>query len=249
ETWAFAALGLLELSEGAHERAVEYLRPVWDAFSRAEARDPGGLWWQGDLLEALVATGARADAERLVRELDDQVQATGRVWGEAIAARGRGLLALAPARRDEELTHSAALLDDIGAPFERARSLLLLGEGRVQRGDEREATAQLEDALDSFQRLGAAPWVARAEAALGAERDAPVASVALLLTSAELRVAMAVAKGCTNREAGEELFLSTRTVDAHLRAIYRKLDIRTRTELALMLASMEPPESTATSAG
>src|SRR5262249_22256646 len=198
ETWAFAALGLLELSEGAHQRAVDYLRPVWDAFSRAEARDPGGLWWQGDLLEALVATGARADAERLVRELDDQVQTTGRVWGDAIAARGRGLLALTAARRDEELAQSGALLDDIGAPFERARSLLLLGEGRVQRGDERAATALLEDALDAFQRLGAAPWVARTEAALGAERDAPVASVAALLTSADLPAALPVANASPN---------------------------------------------------
>ena len=57
------------------------------------------------------------------------------------------------------------------------------------------------------------------------------------LTSAELRVALAIAKGLTNREAGEQLYLSTRTVDAHLRAIYRKLDIRSRTELALLVAN------------
>ena len=59
------------------------------------------------------------------------------------------------------------------------------------------------------------------------------------LTSAELRVALAIAKGLTNREAGEQLYLSTRTVDAHLRAIYRKLDIRSRTELALLVASAD----------
>ena len=217
-------------------RALEHLSVVWSDFQQAECRDPGPLWWQGDLVEALVATGARDDAERLVRELDAQVQATGRVWGEAIVARGRGLLA---ATGDDEFARSAALLETLGAPFERARTLLLHGEARLRSGDRAGATPLLDDALDTFQRLGAAPWVARAHAALGSENDDPVATVVSQLTSAELRVALAIAKGLTNREAGEQLYLSTRTVDAHLRAIYRKLDIRSRTELALLVASAD----------
>ena len=64
-------------------------------------------------------------------------------------------------------------------------------------------------------------------------------TIAAKLTSAELRVVLAVAKGCTNRDAGEQLYLSTRTVDAHLRAIYRKLDIRSRTELVLLVANAD----------
>ena len=66
-----------------------------------------------------------------------------------------------------------------------------------------------------------------------------ISTVVSQLTSAELRVALAVAKGCTNREAGEQLYLSTRTVDAHLRSIYRKLDLHTRTELVLLVANSD----------
>ena len=159
EAWSASALGLLELGQGDTRRALEHLSVVWSDFQQAECRDPGPLWWQGDLVEALVATGARDDAERLVRELDAQVQTTGRVWGEAIAARGRGLLA---ATGDDEFARSAALLETLGAPFERARTLLLHGEARLRSGDRAGATPLLDDAVDTFQRLGAAPWVARA---------------------------------------------------------------------------------------
>ena len=77
--WGRSALGLLELGCGAPPRAVEHLSAIWTDFQRAECRDPGPLWWQGDLVEALIATGARDDAERLVREIDAQSVATGRV--------------------------------------------------------------------------------------------------------------------------------------------------------------------------
>ena len=65
EAWSASALGLLELGQGDARRALEHLRVVWSDFQEAECRDPGPLWWQGDLVEALVATGARTDAERL----------------------------------------------------------------------------------------------------------------------------------------------------------------------------------------
>ncbi|MGZ4704748.1 MAG: helix-turn-helix domain-containing protein, partial [Acidimicrobiales bacterium] len=67
------------------------------------------------------------------------------------------------------------------------------------------------------------------------EGGAPDASVAL--TRQERRVAAVVGTGATNREAADELFLSPRTIDFHLRNIYRKLDIRSRTELAVHVAA------------
>ena len=77
EAWSASALGLLELGRGDARGALEHLSVVWSDFQQAECRDPGPLWWQGDLVEALVATGARDDAERLVRELDAQVAGDG----------------------------------------------------------------------------------------------------------------------------------------------------------------------------
>ena len=112
EAWSASALGLLELGRGDTRRALEHLSVVWSDFQEAECRDPGPLWWQGDLVEALVATGAHDDAERLVRELDAQVQATGRVWGEAIVAHAVVVSSQRPATTSSP--RSAELLETLG---------------------------------------------------------------------------------------------------------------------------------------
>jgi DNA-binding NarL/FixJ family response regulator len=65
----------------------------------------------------------------------------------------------------------------------------------------------------------------------------PNAEVVAALTKAERRVAEAVAAGRTNREVADHLFVSVKTVDFHLQAIYRKLGVRSRTELAVLMAS------------
>jgi DNA-binding NarL/FixJ family response regulator len=100
----------------------------------------------------------------------------------------------------------------------------------------------LRSAIERFERLAAAPWAERANTELRAsgETVAPGGVIATNeLTPQELQVALAVAKGATNREAGAALFLSPKTVEAHLGRIYRKLDIRSRTELAALLAREE----------
>jgi DNA-binding NarL/FixJ family response regulator len=92
-------------------------------------------------------------------------------------------------------------------------------------------------ALALFQSLGAATWAAQV-----AER--PATSNSLLvdqLTQSELRVAMAVARGLTNRQAAVELYLSTKTVDFYLQSIYRKLGVRTRTEMSHRLLGQLTP--------
>ena len=93
---------------------------------------------------------------------------------------------------------------------------------------------QLRDALESFRRLGAAPWVAKAERELdasGERRERRTADVRELLTPQELQIALRVSEGSTTKEAAAALFISPRTVDAHLNRIYRKLGIRSRAEL------------------
>jgi DNA-binding CsgD family transcriptional regulator len=134
-------------------------------------------------------------------------------------------------------------------PFERARTELCLGE-RLRRARRRvDARGHLRSALETFESLGAVPWMDRARAELHAtgetvrRREGPALRE---LTPQELQVALLVGKGATNREAGAALFLSPKTVEAHLGRIYRKLGVRSRTELAALVASDETLAGAAT---
>jgi len=228
--WGRHAVALAGLAAARPDDALSPLAWIADVAERGGARDPGILWWHGDALEALLATGDRAGARRLVDRLDAQARVLpGRVWPRAIALRGRGLLDADPAPLEE----SARLLAI--APFEAARSLLSLAE--VLGGAGGEGTDAATAATATFERLGAQPWTQRARALSGGADAATPVPASALLTPGELRVALAVAEGETNREVAERLALSPRTVDAHLQSIYRKLRVRTRTQLALRIAA------------
>jgi DNA-binding NarL/FixJ family response regulator len=104
----------------------------------------------------------------------------------------------------------------------------------------------LRAALATFERLNAEPWAQRARRELAASgehvrarRDVPTRE----LTPQELQVALAVADGATNREAAAALFVSPKTVEAQLTSIYRKLNLRSRTQLARAM-HMESTAST-----
>lgn len=103
-----------------------------------------------------------------------------------------------------------------------------------RRGRRVDAREHLYAALEVFDRLDAVPWAQRAEAELratgqsiGRREDSQTR-----LTAQELRTAMYVADGLTNRETAERLFVSVKTVEFHLGAVFRKLGVRSRTELA-----------------
>jgi DNA-binding CsgD family transcriptional regulator len=137
-----------------------------------------------------------------------------------------------------------ALHASLPMPFERARTLLVLGE-RLRRARQRaEARAPLQEALDAFERLGARPWAERARTELratGQPSGRRSEAAAEQLTPHELQIALLVAQGMTNREAAAALFLSPKTIEYHLGQIYRKLDVRGRAQLARLMA-MELPE-------
>jgi DNA-binding NarL/FixJ family response regulator len=126
-------------------------------------------------------------------------------------------------------------------PFEQARTMLC--EGEALRRARRPAAARepLRHALTLFSGLGTRPWAARARtelAATGVRADAQnAASTSALdtLSPQELQVARAVGRGLNNVEAAAALFVSRKTVEAHLTRAYRKLGVRSRTELACLL--------------
>jgi DNA-binding CsgD family transcriptional regulator len=142
---------------------------------------------------------------------------------------------LADADFDRWFVEALRCYEALPSEFDVARAELAWGE-RLRRERRRtDARAHLTAALAGFQRLGARPWAQRAGAELaaakgGRERTAEPAPERL--TPKEREVADLVAGGATNREVAAALFLSPRTVEHHLRQVYRKLGVRSRTELA-----------------
>lgn len=108
-----------------------------------------------------------------------------------------------------------------------------------------DAREQLRGALDAFERLGAAPWQNKARRELDATGERrqrrPPADIAELLTPQELQVALRVSEGATTKEAAAALFISPRTVDAHLNRIYRKLGVRSRAQLTRIVLERHSP--------
>ena len=230
---ARAALGFAELTAGRADAALAWLDAAADT-TRAGGYEPATTLMAGDHVEALLRAGRREDAERETAVLADAAARTGGAWATAVAARCRAML-------DDD----APPPPPVAMPFEQARADLVVGE-RLRRARRRaEARPPLEAALAAFERLGAEPWAARAAGELratGGEHAAatPPAPVAEL-TPHELQVALLVADGLTNREVAAALFLSPKTIEHHVGAIMRKLDLRSRTQLATLLGGEREP--------
>ncbi|WP_030434697.1 helix-turn-helix domain-containing protein [Actinoplanes subtropicus] len=233
-----ATEGLMELSLGNAEAAYASLEHA----ARQAVTHGNGLArmpWLGDYVEAAVRTGRLEEARRLVARVSPR---GGSPPLTGVLARCAGLLAESSG---ESLLREATLVRE---PFEAARAELLLGESLAARGLPGEAAGPLTRAGDMFDRLAAYPWNLRARRTLDTparpptrpiRADAPQRWCAAGLTEKEMQVAALVARGATNREVAEKLFLSHKTIEFHLRGIFRKLGIRTRTELALMLGLAE----------
>jgi DNA-binding CsgD family transcriptional regulator len=233
-----AQVGVLELGLGRLVEAAAELEACAQRLDALELR-MNELVPGPDLVEALARLNRLADA----RSALDHVRrgAHPRTWAP-IAARCRGLVA----DDDEFEQHFAEALElhpDDEDVFGKARTRLCFGE-RLRRARRRvEAREQLRAALETFERLGASVWAERARSELRASgetaRKRDPSSVSAL-TPQELQVARFVADGLSNKEVAAQLFLSPRTVDAHLRSVFAKLEITSRTQLArLRLAADE----------
>ena len=158
-------------------------------------------------------------------------------WAIATGLRCRGLIAAADGELDAALAaleEAIAVHEQVPQPFERARTLLALGATQRRAKQRAEARASLEAALAMFEELGAPLWGQRARAEiarLGGRR----AQDRDELTETERRIAELAAGGRSNREIAGELFVSERTVESNLTRAYRKLGVRSRTELARRL--------------
>ncbi len=241
EVYARSVSGLLELSLGHPDRAVLELGPLSRLSERWQLAQPDVVQWGSDFVEALARGGETAPAQAALDSFERQARESESRWGIGEAARCRGLLAGADGFEECFADALGSLPDDI-AIFERARTLLCLGERRRRSRRLGPARDALSLALAGFEQLGAQPWVLRTRrelhasgARLGPSPEQPVQR----LTPQELQVAIVAATGATNREIAASLFLSPKTVDFHLGKVYRKLEVHSRSQLAVYITSRE----------
>jgi DNA-binding CsgD family transcriptional regulator len=231
--WAKRALGLLELTLGRPSEATDQLLPLTIP-DRPESNSIVGLAVTPDLVEAAARSGRLGD-------LDDQLDRYAE-WAERAPAAPRlSLLARCRALVDdgnEREQFTTALAHAATLPlFQQARTELLYGEWLRRGREAREARDHLRRAAEVFQQLGTPPWAQRAEAELRAtgetarRRDPSTLDD---LTPQELQIAGLVASGMTNRQIAAQLYLSPRTIEYHLRKIFTKLRLASRTELVRM---------------
>ncbi len=237
---ADAALGMLELGLGNDPAALAALDRAHDV--AAVVRHPGYIQYAADRVETLVRLGHQQRAREALDDLEERATSSGSQWAAHAALRCRLLLA--------PVADLAALLDEAAAlpasPFEAARTMLAGGERLRRAGNRLDARVRLNAALETFENTGARPWAERARIELrasGARLRKTQPSARDELTPQELQVALVVAEGVTNREAAARLFLSPKTIEVHLSRAFRKLGVRTRTELARQLSFAQPPAS------
>ena len=230
-----SVLGFLELSSGNPSEAHRYLSRAVELKDAMGVREPAYFRIVSDEVEALVALGRLDEAEALLGPFEDAGRGLDRAWAMATGARcralvfaARGDLEGASAAADEALRQHVRL----PLPFERGRTLLVSGAVQRRAKRRREARDTLTEALEVFDGLGASSWADKARAELARIGGRAPAPSSLALTPTEGRVAALVAAGGTNREVADALFISVHTVEANLKRIYRKLGIRSRTELA-----------------
>jgi DNA-binding CsgD family transcriptional regulator len=234
EDYASSVLGLLELGRGHLDQALGHLRECPRLYERHGTGLLGVVQWAGDLLEAQVRGDEADGARHTLALVEANAQRTNVRWEQAMAARGRGMLA-PDASFETEFARALEIHGD-DAHFERARTLLALGMRRRRARRRAAARDALHEALGYFDSAGAEPWAEQARIELRATGEAPAARHAAdgslrALTPQELQVSLTVAGGATNREAAAALFLSTKTVEFHLSNTYRKLGLRSRAEL------------------
>lgn len=229
--------GLLALTTHDYQSAFTELSQM--------TRDRGARRWAiADLTEAAVASHHAEKVGRIVDEIASEAAILGSAHIDMLVQRSRALLA---GSGDAAAHHFQAALHDrdaaAQAPLEFARTQLTYGEWLRRQRRIIDARTQLSSALATFESLGAYPWAQRTRAELraaGVQLPGQVTSVADLetkLTAQELQIAQLAAIGLSNRQIADQIYLSHRTVAAHLYKLFPKLGVTSRNQLRDALAA------------
>lgn len=231
---ARAALGVLELAEDRATAAADELGVARELMGELELGHPSTLLALVDEVEAAAGADRREQAEEAFAAIHRPGDTP---WSEPLVRRAGALLLASRGRLEEaeaELDAALALEPPTFFPLQHGRTLLLLGIVRRRARKLKAASESLTAALGTFEEIGAALWAERARAEL--QRIGGRTRSAGELTPSEQRVAALVAEGRSNKEVAAALVVSVHTVEAALTSIYRKLDVRSRTEMAHKLA-------------
>lgn len=233
-----SVLGFLAMTRGDVALArAEYLRAhqLLDREIPDQPAMPPLRWY---LVDALIDTAEVADLAEAERRIVGLDALPDNPLAAAVAASGRGRIAALRGDRDAAdaaFDEALAAHERLGWPFERAVTQYRKGCALRDQRRRRLARAALDDAAEVFGALGALTWAARAREALaGISGRAPSAPEAL--TRTEQEVARLAARGLTNQQIADRLFVSPKTVATHLGHVYGKLKVRSRTELATLMS-------------
>jgi DNA-binding CsgD family transcriptional regulator/tetratricopeptide (TPR) repeat protein len=236
-----AARGLAALGAGQYDEAFTQLRRVFETRD-VSYHEHFRTFLVAELAEAAVHGGQRDAARAHMDELSAR-------WNRTRSPiLGAGLLVARPllAPDDEAEKYFQDALEDglVDWPLHRGRVHLEYGVWLRRQRRSGEAREPLRVAHETFSGLGATPWADRAARELRAAGDVPGERPPAAwqnLTFQELQIANLAAEGLTNRQIGERLFLSHRTVGSHLYHIYPKLGIASRGHLRAALSELRGP--------
>jgi len=234
-TWALA---LSDLGAGRWADATIRLEAVASPRS-GQSHPVVAALASSDLVEAATWAGRPEVAAAALARFEEFAGPAAVPWARALVARCRALVSNDDATNLYE--EAIAWHADSTRRFDEARTRLLYGEHLRRDKRRTEARDQLRAALAAFERMSATPWEERASAELRATgvavRKRQQADGLAQLTPQQSQIARLVAEGASNKVVAAQLFLSTRTVDYHLRNVFVKLGITSRAELARILVS------------
>ncbi|BBH70528.1 transcriptional regulator [Actinoplanes sp. OR16] len=232
------ALGQAELRSGDTRAGVATLRRLRDLEAETGSADPMIVRWHADLAAGLAALGEHGVAQETLmkaRLVAGRLGAVPALTG--YLDRAAAIVESESGRPDDAVqlsTAAANLFERLRQPVEQAHALLVAGGAERRRRRYAAARVAIGAALALFMAADARPWAEETERAL-IRTETPDQG----LTSTELRIAAMVRDGASNREIAARLYLSVKTVEATLTRVYRKLGVRSRTQLLSRLAVSE----------
>jgi DNA-binding CsgD family transcriptional regulator len=239
DAWARRALGVAALADGNYLLAFTQLRGLFSE-NDTPLHNYASYLGVADLAAAAVHADRRMEGRDVIERALSHLHGMASPRLEQLIARARGILA-DPAK--SEAYFGPALSDPAGDqwPFERAQLRLDHAEWLRRRRRINDAKPVLTQALETFRRLRARSWAQRAEAELracGVAVAAPHGARDALseLTPQQRQIVRLASDGLTNRQIGDRLFLSPRTVSTHLYRSYPKLGVAGRNQLRDLIA-------------
>jgi len=236
EGMATSVLGSVALFAGDLPEADRQFTRTDDIEALLHNREPATNRFHADHAEAVIGLGDLARAEVLVQRMEARAAALPRPWINAVSARSRGLLNAAAGNVDAALAayqRALAAHETLDMPVELGRTLLALGRLHRRRNERQRAHECLTRAAAVFGLCGARSWGAVTAAEL--DRTRAGRGSREQLTPTERQICELAVAGLRNAEIAARLFLSGKTVEANLSRAYRKLGVRSRTELAGLL--------------